>query len=988
MEKKIVGDLKPFFNILRDDEMNIVNDSAVSEIINLFVFYMLDANINKGDIEESSPIELNIGKDDFDESLIYQNLDENVELKNILNNYKNLDGSCLISNEESYDLYVDYLPLLQFENFKKVWLIHKEVKNDLFGKNSNEKEEIFKNACIKHNLEFNDIIMLKPIVLYDFIMVLFASHKHFKNIFDIKHKHFKTVNTLDKLILALDKFNVYKINHQYDFIGALYESLYTDYFFGSIGDKNSKYKQGMGQFFTPKKIDDLLIMLCQPKLLFDKKSNKIIYQNFGELSMGTGGIIRSFIYYNKLLLNYYIKIKPNDDKYINAKKSFYNSIVKYIFGCEIDPLIYGLCMANLIIRTGNIFNNLHLNNTILYVFKNYEQLINTLYLFCINPPFSITIDFENLKLDDNKLFNLDLIPIPPGGKNSQWVFLLLSISLLKINGKGACILPDNAQLNASTGNYHLIRKLLCYCCDIHKIIRCKKESFTSTKSATIILFFTKKKDFNDVLSYELKKGYSFDDDNFKIVNSYKNIKNYIFENNSITNNIKFYNLDDFNNVNMDDVISNKINIDDIKPILEVEPNNNYSFSFDDYLNKKDTIIKVNNDIVEYKKISEIIEYGKKSKRPASDGLDKGKYNFYASSDKVIKKCNEADYTEELLILGDGGQANIKIDKNFSCSDHNILFKSKDENILLNKYLFYYLKFNKGSLNKLYTGHLMTNISKKDFNDFEIPIISLEKQEEIINFIEDEIITEYNIDKINKLFDNTNIFNYLLKGDLETFKNIYEIENEIITEYNIEKINKLFDNTIKSVIFKFTNECKDIKKLNKVYNINTGSVLKKSECKEKPESDYIYPVMSSGELPVGYYNKFNTDENKLLMSRSGSCCGRVLILNNKCFTTNVCYTLSLLDNYNNKILDKYTYYYLKSINKEINNLKFGTIIPNLNIEIVNKIEIPIIPLDQQQELIKILDETYEELHKRKYHIDRIIDYLKSLNVSIIDETKFI
>ena len=117
---------------------------------------------------------------------------------------------------------------------------------------------------------------------------------------------------------------------------------------------------------------------------------------------------------------------------------------------------------------------------------------------------------NEIKFDGNKLFNLDLIPIPPGGKNSQWVFLLLSISLLKINGKGACILPDNAQLNASTGNYHLIRKLLCYCCDIHKIIRCKKESFTSTKSATIILFFTKKKDFNDVLSYELKKGYSFD----------------------------------------------------------------------------------------------------------------------------------------------------------------------------------------------------------------------------------------------------------------------------------------------------------------------------------------------------------------------------------------------------------------------------------------------------------------------------------------------
>lgn len=69
------------------------------------------------------------------------------------------------------------------------------------------------------------------------------------------------------------------------------------------------------------------------------------------------------------------------------------------------------------------------------------------------------------------------------------------------------------------------------------------------------------------------------------------------------------------------------------------------------------------------KLRDICKYLQKSKRNASFGKEEGKFNFYTSSNK-IQKCDIADYNNECIIIGDGCVANIKLDANFSCSDHN------------------------------------------------------------------------------------------------------------------------------------------------------------------------------------------------------------------------------------------------------------------------------------------------------------------------------
>ena len=473
------------------------------------------------------------------------------------------------------------------------------------------------------------------------------------------------------------------------------------------------------------------------------------------------------------------------DKLKYNKSNLNLQFLNHITGCEKSERIFTLCAVNMIMKTGQYMKSLYCGDSI-FDDCNKDENNNNINIFnksydyiCINPPFSISWNFDNKKINCEK--NLDNFPLFVGGKNSEWLFMILTLQKLKINGKAAVIVPENNHLYETSGNYHILRELIVRYCEIHKIIRCESGTFTSTSAPTVIIYFTKKNNIEDVLSYNLKKGYDFssnidfeNDTKTKSVSKYADIKSYVLDKNILnTNSLSFYDFKDFK-----DIIKPNKTID----FKELEKNN-FSFMLNDYINKDDLQIKLNDDNIEYKKLEEIVIYGKKSNRNADFGKDKGLYNFYCSSEKV-KKCDIADYNEEYIIIGDGGVANVKIDNKFSCSNHNFIFKSKNENEIINKYIYYYLKFNKRILQEFYTGMMIKNINKNDLNKINIPMISIEKQNYIIKYIESEIISKYDIDLLNKRYNNTNTFNLLLQNNFDTFKEIYNIESTIVLNINI------------------------------------------------------------------------------------------------------------------------------------------------------------------------------------------------------------
>ena len=136
-----------------------------------------------------------------------------------------------------------------------------------------------------------------------------------------------------------------------------------------------------------------------------------------------------------------------------------------------------------------------------------------------------------------------------------------------------------------------------------------------------------------------------------------------------------------------------------------------------------------------KNLGEVCKFLPKSKRNAKYGKDEGLYPFIKSSMIVKKYVDEPDYEEESLIIGDGGEPNINYGLKFSTSDHCYILQNKNKTILNLKYSYYYLFHNLDMMDKLYIGVAIKNISKTNLKSIKIPIPSLERQKEIVDYCE-------------------------------------------------------------------------------------------------------------------------------------------------------------------------------------------------------------------------------------------------------------
>jgi type I restriction enzyme M protein len=138
---------------------------------------------------------------------------------------------------------------------------------------------------------------------------------------------------------------------------------------------------------------------------------------------------------------------------------------------------------------------------------------------------------------------------------------------------------------------------------------------------------------------------------------------------------------------------------------------------------------------EVKTIGEVCKFLSKSKRNAKYGNKEGLYPFFKSSIKVDSYVDEPDYEEESLIIGDGGEPNINYGVKFSTSDHCYILQNKNKLLLNLKYCYYYLYHNLDMMKQLYTGVAIKNISKTNIEGIKIPIPSIERQKEIVEYCE-------------------------------------------------------------------------------------------------------------------------------------------------------------------------------------------------------------------------------------------------------------
>lgn len=138
-----------------------------------------------------------------------------------------------------------------------------------------------------------------------------------------------------------------------------------------------------------------------------------------------------------------------------------------------------------------------------------------------------------------------------------------------------------------------------------------------------------------------------------------------------------------------------------------------------------------------------------------------------------------------------------------------------------------------------------------------------------------------------------------------------------------------------------------KELGEVSTILIGEFVHKS----KQSNNGEYPVYNGGITNTGFYEEFNREKNKIIISARGANAGFVNRVFTNFWSGNSCYTIEINENLLNW---SYLYYFLKKYENKLMEIKQTGSIPAVSKKQVENIKIPIPPLEIQEEIVHILD----------------------------------
>ncbi|WP_434156255.1 restriction endonuclease subunit S [Morganella morganii] len=175
-------------------------------------------------------------------------------------------------------------------------------------------------------------------------------------------------------------------------------------------------------------------------------------------------------------------------------------------------------------------------------------------------------------------------------------------------------------------------------------------------------------------------------------------------------------------------------------------------------------------------------------------------------------------------------------------------------------------------------------------------------------------------------------------------------------------------------------------LGEVTLIKTGQAVSKQAISTNPGQ---YPVINSGREPLGFIDKWNTDNDPIGITTRGAGVGSITWQEGKYFRGNLNYSVTIKDSANLEV--RYLYHLLHQMQSAIQSLCTFDGIPALNAGSLKGLEIPIPCPDNpekslaiQSEIVRILDkftaltaELTAELNMRKkqynYYRDKLLSF---------------
>lgn len=252
------------------------------------------------------------------------------------------------------------------------------------------------------------------------------------------------------------------------------------------------------------------------------------------------------------------------------------------------------------------------------------------------------------------------------------------------------------------------------------------------------------------------------------------------------------------------------------------------------------------------------------------------------------------------------------DKPFSHKNEMWSYHSKNENIDI-KFVYHYLRINEPYFQNIGGRMQMPQISTPDTDKFQIPIPPLSVQKEIVRILDS--FTELTAELAAEL-----------TAELTARKKQYNYYREKLLSFEEGDV--------------------EWKTLGEVTKVLRGRRL----TREQLSADMKFPVFHGGLEPLGYYGLSNRPANSVMIINVGASAGTVGYSDVDFWSSDGCFCLEHSELLNNKFL----YYYLIGKQNFLQSRVRKAGIPTLDGLVVEKLQIPIPPLSEQERIVAILD----------------------------------
>lgn len=170
------------------------------------------------------------------------------------------------------------------------------------------------------------------------------------------------------------------------------------------------------------------------------------------------------------------------------------------------------------------------------------------------------------------------------------------------------------------------------------------------------------------------------------------------------------------------------------------------------------------------------------------------------------------------------------------------------------------------------------------------------------------------------------------------------------------------------------------KLEKLTNITIGEFVIKT--KQNPNSPY--PVYNGGRSFTGFYDEYNNEANKIVISARGAYAGYVNLLKQRYWAGNSCYSVSII---NEKLIDlDFLFYYIKENQRRFTDNQQAANIPSVSKADVQKF-IANYPenIKEQQKIAACLSSLDEVITAENQKLEVLKDHKRGLLQNLLPQT---